>query len=84
MGGGGMGGGGTGGAAMGGGGMGGGGGGPTGHRYVRFVAKSEQRADVEVEANIAARTRGDSDAAERHLERGQQWLRVAEILRDLP
>lgn len=46
MGGGGMGGGGTGGAAMGGGGMGGGGGGPTGHRYVRFVAKSEQRADV--------------------------------------
>jgi hypothetical protein len=46
MGGGGMGGGGMSGAGMGGGGMGGGGAGSTGHRYVRFVAKSEQRADV--------------------------------------
>jgi hypothetical protein len=49
-----------------------------------LVAMCDRRADAEVEANIAARTRGDDTAAELHMERGQQWLRVAEILRDLP
>jgi hypothetical protein len=49
-----------------------------------LVYMAEQRADAEVEANIAARMRGDMDAAERHLERGQKWVTVAEILADLP
>jgi hypothetical protein len=49
-----------------------------------LVYMASRQAEVEVEANIAARMRGDMDAAERHLERGQKWVTVAEILADLP
>ena len=50
----------------------------------RLAHMAEHQADVEAEASIAARILGDHDAAERRLERGHQWARVAEILRDLP
>jgi hypothetical protein len=44
---------------------------------------ADRQADHECELSTEARTIGDDVTADWHLMRGQKWLRVGEILRDM-